>query len=238
MTAGRSYETLAMRIFANLMQSKPLRLEHDVRVEGKTGVHQIDVLWELEFGGIRYTTLIQAKDWAKPVDQGEVLKFKAVLDDIPGQPRGVLVARNGFQAGAFDVAQKNGIKLYSLRTANTEERPRGLITWEMTGYLRRFENIVPVCDDEWFRAEARARSVPNGTQVEARFEGPLSEWLLLDEKGQALFPMSDVIRGMFPSEPSEVVRARRRHEFGSPGFLPTVAGSAVPLVKVVAVEAD
>jgi len=66
-------------------------------------------------GGITYLTLIQAKDWAKAVDQGEALKFKAILDDIPGQPRGLSVARSGFQTGAEEVARGNGIK--ALRTS-------------------------------------------------------------------------------------------------------------------------
>jgi len=124
-------------------------------------------------GGITYLTLIQAKDWAKAVDQGEVLKFKAILDDIPGQPRGLSVARSGFQTGAEEVARGNGIKLYELREAGISDRPRGRIIWDIQAFNRRFENLVPILDGEWFRTEAQARGLRPGTKVEVRLNrGP------------------------------------------------------------------
>lgn len=59
--------------------------------------YQLDVCWEFERGGIKYATVVQAKDWTtRAVDQGELFKFKTVLDDLPGQPRGVFVTRTRY----------------------------------------------------------------------------------------------------------------------------------------------
>jgi restriction endonuclease Mrr len=99
---GRSYEKLTQQIFAEALNSDDVRsieVKHDVTLTGRTTDHQIDVYWEFERGGIKYITLVQAKDWATRVEQGELLKFKAVLDDLPNQPRGVFVTRTGYQKG-------------------------------------------------------------------------------------------------------------------------------------------
>ena len=66
-------------------------------MKGKSTSHQIDVYWEFELNGIIYKTVVQAKDWNKPVNKGELLKFREVLNDLPGQPKGIFVTRSGYQ---------------------------------------------------------------------------------------------------------------------------------------------
>src|ERR1039458_4298024 len=95
---GIPYEILTKMIFEDIVNQKSvetIQVRHNVLLTGKTLTHQIDVYWEFVVGGISYRTVVQAKDWATPVNQGELLKFKAVLDDLPGQPRGVFVTRTG-----------------------------------------------------------------------------------------------------------------------------------------------
>jgi hypothetical protein len=41
-----------------------------------------------------------------------------VLEDLPGQPRGIFVTRNGYQSGAKEWAMAHGILLYELREAD------------------------------------------------------------------------------------------------------------------------
>lgn len=105
---GRPYEKLTQQIFAEVLHRDEVRsieVKHDVILAGKTTDHQIDVYWEFEQGGIRYITVVQAKDWTtRAVEQGELLKFKAVLDDLAHQPRGVFVTRTGYQEGALAFA--------------------------------------------------------------------------------------------------------------------------------------
>jgi len=116
---GKPYELLTQAIFQDIVDQDSVQtidVQHDVELQGKTTKHQIDVYWKwkLKSAGIEYVTIVQAKDWANPVKQGQLLQFKAVLDDLPGQPRGVFVTSSGYQSGAKTFADNNGIMLYEL----------------------------------------------------------------------------------------------------------------------------
>src|SRR5271170_3094022 len=100
---GNAYENLIQIIFQAILGQKKfpnLKVERNIKLKGKTARHQIDVYWKFEFGGVPYVAIVQAKDWSKPVEQAHLLTFKAVLDDLPGQPRGIFVTRVGYQQGA------------------------------------------------------------------------------------------------------------------------------------------
>lgn len=101
-------------------QVNNLTVERDKTLQGKISTHQIDVYWQFEKGGITYETIVQAKDWQSAVKQGQLFHFKCVLDDLPGQPRGVFVTRTGYQQ--FAAAQ--GIILYEL---DEPPKPPGII---------------------------------------------------------------------------------------------------------------
>src|SRR5580700_5015464 len=120
---GMAYEFIVQQIFQDIHSSdKTLKVERDVTLQGITGSHQIDVYWELESAGIVYKTIVQAKDWNKSVNQGELLKFKSVLDDLPGQPRGIFVTRTGYQSGAAKYARAHGIELFELAEWGTKSK--------------------------------------------------------------------------------------------------------------------
>src|SRR5262245_4113005 len=98
MDRGTPYEVLTQELFQTFLnQTQVLNIEvqHDVLLEGRSTKHQIDVYWKFEMAGIVHEVVVQTKDWNKSVDQGELIKFKGVLDDLPGQPRGIFVARAG-----------------------------------------------------------------------------------------------------------------------------------------------
>ena len=117
---GVEYEVLVKEIFEqilkyNLANLKTLKIEHDVYIKGNLGTHQIDVYWEFEFNGIKYKTVVQAKDWNSNVPQEKILAFNQILQDIPGQPRGIFITKTGYQKGAKEIAEKLNIVLYELR---------------------------------------------------------------------------------------------------------------------------
>ena len=117
---GVEYELLVKEIFEqilkyNLANLKTLKIEHDVYIKGNLGTHQIDVYWEFEFNGIKYKTVVQAKDWNSNVPQEKILAFNQILQDIPGQPRGIFITKTGYQKGAREIAEKLNIVLYELR---------------------------------------------------------------------------------------------------------------------------
>jgi hypothetical protein len=115
---GNPYEELSQIVFQSILSQGDLpnvAVQHNVTLRGKHTNHQIDVYWKFEVGGIQYETIVQAKDWKNPVNQGELLKFKGVLDDLPGQPKGIFVTRTGYQSGAKEWAFAHGILLYELK---------------------------------------------------------------------------------------------------------------------------
>jgi hypothetical protein len=117
MRAGIPYEILVQSIFQEIhdqQSAHTIQVEHDITLQGTHTTHQIDVYWEFLLGGIVYRTIVQARDWKNAIKQEDVLAFKEVLNDIPGQPRGIIVTRTGFQRGAKAVAKGHGIKLYLL----------------------------------------------------------------------------------------------------------------------------
>src|ERR1051326_2356465 len=131
---GRNYELLAQAIFQQLHDQDVVPgvvVEHNVIKQGTKTKHQIDVYWEFTLGGVTYCAVVQAKNWADPVDQGEVLKCEAVLRDLPGQPRGIMVTANGYQRGALDVAAACGIVIYELK----EETPPPRLAITYTGWV-------------------------------------------------------------------------------------------------------
>ena len=119
--AGKPYEKLTQAIFQAIHGQKEfpnLVVKHDVTLQGKIRPHQIDVYWKFVFRGVPHEVIVQSKDWRKPVDQGQLIQFKGVLDDLPGQPKGIFVTRTGYQEGAKEFALAHGILLYELKEAD------------------------------------------------------------------------------------------------------------------------
>ena len=137
----RSYESVVQGIFQLLIDQDlvpNVRVEHNVTLQGKSDTHQIDVYWKFEIGGVPHETVVQAKHWSKAVDKGELLKFKAVLDDFPGST-GVFVTKKGYQRGAKEYASKHGITLYQL----DESRPRN-INLSTLGWAQVWVGMMPL----------------------------------------------------------------------------------------------
>ena len=151
-----AYETLVQKVFSQILAQsavKTIDVRKNVVVQGKTTKHEIDVFWEFELSGLKYTTIIQAKDWATKVPQGEILKLKAVLDDVPGQPKGIFVTRTGYQAGAEQFALANGIGLYEFREPNEADWQGKLkeININLRMFVPNAELIRFEFDEPWIR---------------------------------------------------------------------------------------
>lgn len=113
---GREYESLTelvVRLLSRETDTSASELRRRARVRGRSTTHEIDVWWEPEVNGKRREVAFQCKDLARPVDQGEMLKFRAVLEDLDNEPLGVFVARGGYQRGAIMVAAMSNILRWS-----------------------------------------------------------------------------------------------------------------------------
>jgi hypothetical protein len=99
---GKPYEYLTQVIFqwiVNQSEVPNIVVQQDVKLVGKArNSHQIDVYWRFALDRLEYETIVETKDWKDPVDQGERLRFKSVLEDLPGQPKGIFVSRGRVSA--------------------------------------------------------------------------------------------------------------------------------------------
>jgi hypothetical protein len=132
---SRDYELLVREIFQQLLNRvlfPTFLVEHDVVKQGLETTHQIDVYWEFTLADITHRIVAQAKNWAKRVNKGELLKFESVLRDLPGQPLGIMVTAQGYQKGALEVAKARGIRVYELRR---EPSPLNMVL-NYTGWIR------------------------------------------------------------------------------------------------------
>jgi hypothetical protein len=95
------------------MEARNIDVQHNVTLPGKFLNHQVDVYWKFESGGIEYSTVVECKDWNRPLEQEKLLAFKSKLEDL-NNPTGVIVTRSGYQSGALKYAHAHGIYLYEL----------------------------------------------------------------------------------------------------------------------------
>lgn len=216
---GRSYERLTQAIFAALLGQQLARnvdVQRNIKLHGKTAEHEIDVYWAFELAGITYATVVQCKDWARRVSQGSLLTLKAVLDDLPGQPRGVFVTRTGYQAGARTFAERNGIALYELREAATGD---SLLTLQLALRLLEPEatNFLPIPDAEW--AEAERRRI--GASADRRFGGQAAVTTFEDEEGSPLISVRELVDSLVPKGMNASPPAVYTHRFSAPTFMRT-----------------
>jgi len=156
---------ITQQIFQKILDQCSVRtveVKHNVTLQGKTLVHQIDVFWEFELGGIRYITVVQAKNWGTTVDQGKLLLFRAVLDDLPGQPRGIVVTRTGYQRGATEFARANGILVYKLTAMPDPPAPPPIVVTDVAPFAK--VRIVGVAEQYRIVTEVET-FIPNFTNT-------------------------------------------------------------------------
>ena len=173
---GTSYEKLIKQIFQDILNQSDVNtidVRHDITIEGKATEHQIDVYWKFELNGIVYETIVQAKDWASSVDQGKLHEFKAVLDDIPGQPKGIFITRTGYQKGARTYAEHHGIELYELRSptdADFEGKVR-TIHLHIVVHTPSSSGFKPFFDKKWIASERIRMGIPDRDNIPASISG-------------------------------------------------------------------
>lgn len=213
---GIPYEQLTQVIFDNILnqsETKTIDVKQNIILQGKTTHHQIDVFWEFEQGGIKYQTIIQAKDWNQRVKQEQLFTFKSVLEDLPGQPRGVFVTKTGYQKGAKEVAEKNGILLFELREPNEKDLEGRIKT-----IILNFNALIPdsrirnlEIDQNWTRKELAKK----GFKGDFKFQmgAKTNEIFLFDESKMQKGTLYDLINTFYPKSNEELPITCINHDF-------------------------
>jgi hypothetical protein len=253
---SRDYEQLIRAIFQQIHDHDGLGdviVEHDVVKQGKTTEHQIDVYWEFTKGGVSHRVVVQAKNWSRPVDKGEVLKFDGVLNDLPGQPRGIMVAANGYQSGARESAAARGIAMYELNPEPPAERLTITYTgWAhlaLKGYRKsaagqqlglvvevevvtpEFSGLTFHTDPAWVRETSGI--VPSA--ADQRFHPHEVEFQ--DDEQQTVATLRDIFQRLAQDVAARgEVTSRQAHSFSAAKFLKLPGES--PTVKITGLSVD
>ena len=168
---GKAYESLTELVFRELLSQSNVcsDIQRNVVIQGRSTSHQIDVSFNFTVGVVAYKTIVECKDWSSPVDQEKVLAFKAVVDDIPGQPRGIMISRSGFQEGAWKVAAHHGINVYELREPQERDFEGRLRAIECNLSIMHveFRNYRFGWDQDWIQNQMVQRNLPT---LELRIE--------------------------------------------------------------------
>ena len=117
--SSRKKGELVERIVTMMHEGEPqIVVRRDVRLPAKHGdkrSRQIDVLLEGHFAGYPTMHAIECKNFRRPVDVGDIGRFRDLLEDVGLSPQqGVLVSASGIGSGALDRAQDLGMKVYEL----------------------------------------------------------------------------------------------------------------------------
>ncbi|RPH96666.1 hypothetical protein EHM69_00515 [candidate division KSB1 bacterium] len=196
---AREFEGLAKHIFQGMLEQdsvKTLDVKHDVSIKGITTVHQIDVFWRFEMGGVEYSTVVQCKNWSRRVSKGEILEFKGVLDDLPYQPRGIFVARSGYQKGAIEVAEANGIELYELRYPHRKDvepfaRSQGINIPHQGVQISELELVY---DKEWDKVEKDRLDISEDKKLSIKETWTADKMILYTETDVQIATVANVLK--------------------------------------------
>lgn len=121
MKAGTAFEDLTGKIFNNLIKNHDYeKVERNVKLDGKDGKRQIDVLITAEVAGFKLKTVVECKDYAGKVSVGTVDALHSVMEDVNAN-KGVLVSSNGFSSLAIKKAKRLGISLYTAHEALSDK---------------------------------------------------------------------------------------------------------------------
>jgi len=233
---GKPYEALTEQVFQRLLAQERFcaNVRRDVRMQGKSGTtHQIDVCFDFVAGMTPFLAIVQCKDWAAAVKQEQVFSFLSVLEDIAGQPRGIMVARSGFQDGACKFAHQHGIVLYELRDPKDEDWTGLFRSFQIELVLQNphYRNVTPCFDREWMEQECRRLGITSKTVQLKIVQDPEAVALASGGCCDLRVPLSRHL----PSRADEWTPIR--HDFPE-GLMFRVAEGPFSLVRVSAVTAE
>lgn len=224
-TPWRNHELVTKAIYEALLKQdevKNLDIRHTVTVPGNNGPHRIDVYWKFRLAGVDYFTIVEVKKEKRPASKGDILLFQAILEDIPGQPRGIFVTQAGYQRGALNHARGNGIFLVQLSEAGAarpvtmtdlsqakmELLPHAL-AMRVTIYNTKITHVNIVFDEVWAK-EIGLLSMP------AFQPTSITALDLLKDSGQSQETLHDRVQHFVKSNPSG---GEMQIEFTEPTYL-------------------
>jgi len=113
--SGANLESLVQYIYQVMsdLQYPDIYVQRNASIVGKTNTkYEIDVYYDFVMNNHIHRVLIECKEWKNAVPKSVVLELSAKVNDIP-KSIGIIVSTSGFQKGAIEYAENNGIDLIS-----------------------------------------------------------------------------------------------------------------------------
>ena len=79
-------------------------------IDRSGNTREFDLYWEYELAGVTYKTVIECKDYATPISLEKIDALIGKIHDIPDL-KPVFATKTGYQKGAKNKAESNGIEL-------------------------------------------------------------------------------------------------------------------------------
>lgn len=129
--AWRIFESVVEQIFKKQYVNQQIRTANNVKLQGKSTVHQIDVIAEIKLDMVVLRYIIDAKDWNTNIPKEKVANIITIRDDV-GAHVAIIITRKGFQQGAIELARKNGVQLLRIIVPSESGLKKAII-----------QNIIP-----------------------------------------------------------------------------------------------
>lgn len=112
---GEKFELIIEQIYKNLVKNPEFeKVEHNIKLEGKDGPRQIDVLITSEVVGIKFLTVVECRDYNIKLPISHIDGFHSKLLDVNAN-KGVLISKLGFSSKAISKAKRLGITLCTVQ---------------------------------------------------------------------------------------------------------------------------
>lgn len=232
---GIPYERLVRDIFEKALRTSGgitnLEVEHNYTARGRSGdEHQVDVCWRFKVSGVAYMTFVSCKDWGSAVPMDIARTMHNILEDVPGQPRGIIISRHGFQSGAQDFAARRGIILYTLREPEAGEKLKNSVTVRVPSASK----MVIKFDDEWTKEQLAKLNLSLGEEILRSVEGQGDDLWIYDEDDTRILRVSDIRDSFFNRFDTDVISPQQvEHTFTEPAYVHNeAADSRLPRLKI------
>lgn len=121
---GRDYELFVRSLYEALMQSESVGGQHNITIEPNKkltdrhgNVREFDLYWEYELAGVTYKTIVECKDYSRPVSVDKIDALIGKLIDFP-DIKPLFATKIGYQSGAESKAKTSNIDLLVIREQN------------------------------------------------------------------------------------------------------------------------
>ena len=114
-STSREYELIVHNLIKQEMSGLDgiefIDIKHNKKMTGLSGyTHQIDVSYRFRVWKIEMLVIVECKQYKGKVGINDLLEFRSRIDDLRAQ-KGLFVTTKGFQSGAIEYAEANGIAL-------------------------------------------------------------------------------------------------------------------------------